>query len=76
VADLLLSCITERLLGDCKRRVGVARDVEIEDLRFVWGRGSERADDEECSDWLRGGEELVGKVLVSLDTLARFHFRN
>jgi hypothetical protein len=68
VVDLRLGRVTEGRLWDGERNIGVTGDLQIEDLALV-GRGrAKRTDDDRGCDWILGGEELVGEVLVRLRT--------
>lgn len=51
--DLLLGGVAEGLLGDGERDVGVAGDVEVENLSLVGARGAEGANDDGGGEWLR-----------------------
>lgn len=66
VVDLCLLAVANGRVGEGEGHVGVALDVEVEDLRLVGGGGAEGTDDERGLDRGGAGEELDGEVLVRL----------
>jgi hypothetical protein len=66
VVDFGLGRVSKRCLGDGKRCVGVAGDLEVKDLALVRRRRAERSDDDRGRNRLGGSEELVGEVFMGL----------
>jgi hypothetical protein len=70
VVNLRFGCVTERCLGKGKRYVRVARYGKVKDLLLERCGRTECADDDGGGNWLRGCEELVGQILLCLQSLA------
>ena len=68
VVDLGVGSVAKWCLGDGEGHIDVAGHGQVEDLLLVRCRRAECADDDGCGNRLRGSEELVGEVLVCLQS--------
>lgn len=68
VVDLGVGSVAEWCLGDGEGHIDVAGHGQVKDLLLVRRRRAECANDDGCGNRLRGSEELVGEVLVCLQS--------
>jgi hypothetical protein len=66
VVNLGLGRVSKGRLGDGEGDVGVAGHLQVEDLALVRRRRAKGSNNKRSFDWLRGSEELVGKIFLRL----------